>query len=541
MKSSNKKLIAMLPFVTCLRLANLLPAIIVGAIIDNLHQENFNQSNYLVLALFSLSFFQFILTPISARLIAIYVQQQVIEACDLWTETILNKDFDFFKGGKIGALIKIIDRGIVAYETHLTFLINQILPNSIELLGIIIYLSFILTPNVSLILLFGAFVLIAVSWKGVHWRRRFIDKVNNAEDQVSENFSVLLQAARSLRVAGAKITGLKFMHKAYKAYCDACVKLAFISGALGASQIMLVTITTGFVLLSGIFLISNDEQNMSVGTFVVIFSFTGLFLNNVQKLIDAYKNIDQYKLDIKALNNLLDMPEFRSTGKEVIGDNVELELLPQSIKIKENILAKLADNLIISQGSKIAITGATGVGKSTLIELLSGMIKSDAKVLLNKNILDELSETNISTFIYVDLQENAFLAGPFKQTVLFGVNDQSDDYVKTLMRDLRLEKFIAAYASDDFFAVAKCSAGERRRFGLLRALLSKQHVLILDEPTSALDKTTAQQIWGVIFAACAEKTLICVTHDKDTIEQFDYVLNIENQEIKISRKNKPTD
>jgi ABC-type lipoprotein export system ATPase subunit len=96
-----------------------------------------------------------------------------------------------------------------------------------------------------------------------------------------------------------------------------------------------------------------------------------------------------------------------------------------------------------------------------------------------------------------------------------------------------LDRFRGLITSESF-PVSQLSGGEARRFALLRALVAPQPIVILDEPTGELDRLVADRVWDCLFASAEGKLLICATHDTQILDRFDHVLEVTDQEVRLS-------
>ncbi|WP_321532118.1 ABC transporter ATP-binding protein [uncultured Desulfuromonas sp.] len=492
---------------TVLRVFSLFPPIVVGKIIDNLKNNNFHEAKMLIVGLFIIFTFKFIIDPLFHILSTMLIQDIIKQKSIVWTGNILDKSHLFFKKMKLGSILRSTDRGIIAYETFLSFAIGQIFPNIIEVFFVLIYLTYLVTPHVGIILCSSGLLLIYITLKGVRMRRPFIDAVNNAEDEVSHRLSLVLNGGRSIRAAGAKKKALDYLGESFSGYADSAVKLALRSGILSSSQAFTSSLAVVTILSYGVFLMMENGERLTIGDFVVLFSFSNMFLLNIQKMAEAYKNYDHYRADKKELDRVLDLPNFRQGTVGSVPDKDNLEIHPFRLTDGETNLLVLDFEITIPFGSKVAILGETGGGKTTFAEVLSGMREIKNAVSVGGCDCQNISEDELSKIFYFDFQEQRFLSGPFYQTVLYNLFTEHKDKITEMMTKLLLHKFVLEIECDNF-AVSNLSGGELKRLSLLRALLSQKKITILDEPTSSLDEDTALAVWNLLFSVHPE-TLTC--------------------------------
>lgn len=203
-----------------------------------------------------------------------------------------------------------------------------------------------------------------------------------------------------------------------------------------------------------------------------------------------------------------------------------------SYKIKGDLLFKNTEKIKIEEGSSLCITGKTGCGKTSLLEIIGGISSENYDIQLGEKFINNLSEKLLTETIFYASQEPEFLSGTFSRSIFFDDFYKPDNRVNQLLVDLHLDYFVEKI-EDDYFPIKTLSGGEKKRLSLLRALLSPAKIIILDEPCSELDRKTAEITWGCIFRYTKGKTLICVTHD-DFFSIFSHHITFQDGCIKSS-------
>jgi ABC-type bacteriocin/lantibiotic exporter with double-glycine peptidase domain len=217
----------------------------------------------------------------------------------------------------------------------------------------------------------------------------------------------------------------------------------------------------------------------------------------------------------------------------------EISLVNISFKYNESKSYIFKDiNLKIKKSSKIAIVGSSGNGKSTLLDLILGVLKPtkgqvcyDDNDILNKKLnyqkligyipqsiflLDDSIKNNICFAVDKNEIDNQKLENAIKNSALFDYINSLPDGVETLVGERG----------------AKLSGGQIQRIGIARALYHNPEILILDEATSALDIDMEKLIMQSILALNKEKTVIIVTHRSESVKICDQIYSISNNTIK---------
>lgn len=197
-------------------------------------------------------------------------------------------------------------------------------------------------------------------------------------------------------------------------------------------------------------------------------------------------------------------------------------------------------NLMFKKENSYALSGKSGLGKSTLIDILLKFYSPTAgSVLINGELLSKLSAQDVRKRIVLVSQEAAIFDDTVMNNICMGL-DASLLEVETACKQACIDEFILAmpeqYETRLQYQGNNLSGGQRQRIAIARALLRDPDVLIFDESTSALDKVTQKQVVENILREYSKKIVIFVTHDPQIMEYVDQVINLadinKNKKIK---------
>ena len=197
-------------------------------------------------------------------------------------------------------------------------------------------------------------------------------------------------------------------------------------------------------------------------------------------------------------------------------------------------------NLTIKAGSATGIVGTTGAGKTTIIDLILGLLTpTDGQITIDGTILtaDNVSQWQ-QNLGYVP--QDIFLADTtIQMNIAFGVPEEQVDQnrVEACASMAQVANFIEQSLSDGYQTMVgergvRLSGGERQRIGIARALYRDPQVLILDEATSALDVDTERAVMDAIETLSTQKTIILIAHRLSTVKQCDLVVCVDKGRIK---------
>ncbi len=232
--------------------------------------------------------------------------------------------------------------------------------------------------------------------------------------------------------------------------------------------------------------------------------------------------------------------EANSLKKYKLVDSIQFNNLSFSYSGKENYILKDI-NIKIKIGQKIGIVGETGCGKSTLINLLMGLLEPTSGEIMidNKNLVfDDYHFMHSWRSAISHVPQNIFLADiSIAENIAFGLNIKKIemDRVINAAKKAKIHKFIESlpmgYESYIGERGIRLSGGQRQRLGIARALYQKSNIIILDEATSALDNKTEEKVINSIHEISPEVTLIMIAHRLSTLNMCDAIYKVESSRM----------
>ena len=278
------------------------------------------------------------------------------------------------------------------------------------------------------------------------------------------------------------------------------------------------------------------DNFISIGVLITYYYLLDYFLDPVKNLIELQPTMQTAIVAAERLNDILDIDvedKSKPDADNLLGDiefsNVDFRYGNRNLVLK-NV------SLVIPKGSKIALVGESGCGKTTLAKLIMDFYSPESgTVTINKNDLSGFSPYSIRNRIsYVP--QNVFL---FSDTIYNNLRMGNDK-----ISDEMIEKTCQLCAADDFIKEMpfgyntvleengnNLSGGQKQRLAIARALLRNPDILILDEATSNLDVITEESIQKVINELSGDMTIIIIAHRLKTIRNCDYIYVMDKGEV----------
>ena len=226
----------------------------------------------------------------------------------------------------------------------------------------------------------------------------------------------------------------------------------------------------------------------------------------------------------------------RPDAKRLIDSKGEIEFRNVSFEYKRGQPVLSRVSLRIAPGEKIAVVGATGAGKSTLVGLVARFYDpTDGSVMIDGRDIRHYSIQSLRAHISLVLQDALLFSGTIRDNIAFGRPDASDDEVKAAATTANAAEFIDRLPDGYQTLVAESgnslSGGQKQRIAIARAILRDSAILVLDEPTSGLDTVSERVVIDALERAANGRTTIFITHRLTTVGLADRIVVLDRGRI----------
>ena len=270
-------------------------------------------------------------------------------------------------------------------------------------------------------------------------------------------------------------------------------------------------------------------------------------LNNISYFEPFFMGVSDHLQDEINDETMVYDPESYGKKKEVVKLDVKKEILLQDITYGypgSNMKIFEHADMKIPVGTAVGIVGSSGAGKTTVVDILLGLLELQSGQILADGVeVRDHYEEWLKNIGYIP-QTIFMIDSTIRNNVAFGVAEEEidDQRVWEVLKEAQLDEFVRSLPEGLDTGIGergiRLSGGQRQRIGIARALFEDPEVLVLDEATSALDNDTEAAIMESINRLHGKKTLIIIAHRLQTIEKCDIVYRVENGKVTKERDNR---
>ena len=235
-----------------------------------------------------------------------------------------------------------------------------------------------------------------------------------------------------------------------------------------------------------------------------------------------------------------DYKDMGEVTKLPVHKTIELKNITYHYPNSEAYVLKHAD-MTIPVGKSVGIVGTSGAGKTTIVDIMLGLLKTETGEILADGVeVREHYPEWLKNIGYIP-QTIFMLDSTIRKNVAFGVPDEEidDEKVWAALKEAQLDEYVRNLPDGLDTTIGergiRLSGGQRQRIGIARALFEDPEVLVLDEATSALDNETEAAIMDSINRLHGRKTLVIIAHRLQTIEKCDMVYRVNGQKVTLQK------
>jgi ATP-binding cassette subfamily B protein len=347
-----------------------------------------------------------------------------------------------------------------------------------------------------------------------HISGMFIVQLFHAEKREMQKFNQINEEHRDANIRGILAYSLYF-------------PVADVIAAVGSG--LVVWLASTYIL----------KEEISVGTLTAFIMFINLFYRPIRMLADRFNTLQMGIVSTERILTLLDSEEYIQNNGTVLADRVKGHIEFQKVWFAylENEWVVKDVSFEVKPGKTVAIVGATGAGKSSIIGLLGRMYDCQEGLIQIDGIsLPDYEIGSLRKHIAVVLQDVFLFSSSIAYNIHLGDTTISQEKIEEAARMVGVHDFIltlpGGYGYEVMERGATLSVGQRQLISFVRALVHDPKIIVLDEATSSVDSESEGLIQSAISTLMKGRTSVVIAHRLSTIRNADQILVMDKGEIK---------
>ena len=439
--------------------------------------------------------------------------------------------------------------GLIAEDIeHLqNIYLKTIFPSIVSLVLYVIFVTLMFGYDMSyaiLATLFGLFIIFIVPFVSLTFTRRNFQVMKEAKYDLYKNFTSAIFGISDW-ISSNRVND--FMNEYQEKETRLLKKETKIKIFVHFRE-NLVNFIAGLTVFYMIYSCWNMTLNDSIeNVYIASFCMMALSVMSVSVMTsESVAHIPGYEVSIKRVKdfyaNEQDDVDIDKALQNKEGNVIDIENVTFAYENGKNVLENIS--LSIKKGEKVAILGRSGVGKSTLVKLLTGTytdytgsISVLGKVPTEKMLGTKISLLNQKPYLFdMTIRENLKLALLDKKEEV--TDDEINSKIEESLEKSQLTRLISELPeginTNVFETGSRFSGGERQRIAFARTLIQNNELLLLDEPTVGLDPKTEHELLKTIFEINRDKTIVWITHHLNSIKYMDRIIFIKDGKVEMN-------
>ena len=439
--------------------------------------------------------------------------------------------------------------GLIAEDIeHLqNIYLKTIFPSIVSLVLYVVFVTLMFGYDMSyaiLATLFGLFIIFIVPFVSLTFTRRNFQVMKEAKYDLYKNFTSAIFGISDW-ISSNRVND--FMNEYQEKETRLLKKETKIKIFVHFRE-NLVNFIAGLTVFYMIYSCWNMTLNDSIeNVYIASFCMMALSVMSVSVMTsESVAHIPGYEVSIKRVKdfyaNEQDDVDIDKALENKEGNVIDIENVTFAYENGKNVLDNIS--LSIKKGEKVAILGRSGVGKSTLVKLLTGTytdytgsISVLGKVPTEKMLGTKISLLNQKPYLFdMTIRENLKLALLDKKEEV--TDDEINSKIEESLEKSQLTRLISELPeginTNVFETGSRFSGGERQRIAFARTLIQNNELLLLDEPTVGLDPKTEHELLTTLFEINRDKTIVWITHHLNSIKYMDRIIFIKDGKVEMN-------
>jgi ABC-type bacteriocin/lantibiotic exporter with double-glycine peptidase domain len=461
-------------------------------------------------------------------LVNIFVTEKLTkEVLDQLFRTILKMDFKKFNSKDPGYWASVFSTDV----SHVSQLFNDFiytLPAELIMFSVIVVILFVHNIPLTLVILV---LLLLITLMSLYREKKIIPHYHVALENLrktSEKLNSYLKGMEDL----IHYNSIKFLEKKYietfSNYTTTFKKYLF-KDFFNETVVKFLN-EAGKVVVIGIVLRLFIKGNFDFGTALMLITFSNICYNKAGYLVENLRWLQSFPPHIEKIQEIVDSPKILDQFSKIDNDNFK-ELILEDVTFSYGYNAETGENnvltafnLRIQRGEKIAILGASGTGKTTLLRIIANFLKPQRGKVIFKDTRPKVG---------ILFQGGRYFNRTLKDNLLIVKENATEGEMLTALKKAGLDQWFLSLPKGLETKIGQdgklISGGERSRLSIAKLILFDPEFILLDEPLVGVDEGKKEEILETLMDFLKDKTCILVSHDKNLFKIVDKTLGLKEE------------
>ena len=446
-------------------------------------------------------------------------------------------DLNFHLSRQTGGLARDIERGTTGIRFLLRFMLFNVVPTVLEILLVATVLFVAFSIEFVFTVMVAVVIYVVFSVRVTEWRTRFVRQTNEMDSESNTRAVDSLLNYETVKYFGNEEFEARRYDRNLEAWESARMKNTLSLVALNSGQALIIGAAVTVMMWMAARQVTTGE--MTLGDLTMVNAYMIQLFIPLNVLGFVYRETREALVNIERMFSLLDVPSrvvdrpdaapLVPRGGAVRFDDVRFHYGPD-----RPILRGVTFD--VPAGSKVALVGASGAGKSTVARLLFRFYDvTGGRITIDGQDIRDVTQESLRAAIGVVPQDTVLFNDTIRSNIAYGKTGATEAEIERAARMAHLDGFIAELPDGLETVVGerglKVSGGEKQRIAIARVLLKDPPILVLDEATSSLDSASEQAILTTLEEVAESRTTLAIAHRLSTIQDADTIVMLDRGRV----------